>query len=52
MRIGAVAARACANCGRTLIDPISLQRGIGPECWDHLQPLIAAAQRIRSSDEP
>jgi hypothetical protein len=24
----------CACCGRTLTDPISIERGIGPICWD------------------
>jgi hypothetical protein len=24
----------CAICGRTLTDPISIRRGIGPECWE------------------
>lgn len=23
----------CGKCGRTLTDPESIQRGIGPECW-------------------
>ena len=23
----------CGKCGRTLTDPASIQRGIGPECW-------------------
>jgi hypothetical protein len=27
----------CAICGRGLIDPISVERGIGPECLDHFR---------------
>jgi hypothetical protein len=26
----------CCICGRGLTDPISMERGIGPECYDHL----------------
>jgi hypothetical protein len=24
----------CCRCGRTLTDPLSIERGIGPECWE------------------
>jgi hypothetical protein len=27
----------CAICGRGLVDPISVERGIGPECLDHFR---------------
>lgn len=27
------AAHRCRECGRALKDPISVERGIGPECW-------------------
>jgi hypothetical protein len=27
----------CGKCGRTLTDPESIQRGIGPECWSTLK---------------
>ena len=33
MMIGGKLACACAVCGRALTDAISLERGIGPECW-------------------
>jgi hypothetical protein len=26
---------ACAYCGRTLTDPLSQERGIGPDCWEN-----------------
>lgn len=26
----------CGKCGRTLTDPESIERGIGPECWTRL----------------
>lgn len=25
----------CAKCGRTLTDPLSIERGLGPECYSH-----------------
>jgi len=28
----------CGRCGRTLTTPESLNRGIGPECWDKMHP--------------
>jgi hypothetical protein len=28
----------CANCGRPLADPISVERGIGPDCWPRIEP--------------
>lgn len=27
----------CCRCGMSLIDPISIQRGIGPECWKRMK---------------
>jgi hypothetical protein len=39
MRLGGVLTGACNMCGRGLTDPISLERGIGPECWSHAQHL-------------
>lgn len=26
----------CCRCGRTLTTPLSIERGIGPECWKHM----------------
>jgi hypothetical protein len=37
MRLGGILAGICACCGRALTDPISLERGIGPECWGSAQ---------------
>lgn len=31
----------CACCGRTLTDPASIDRGIGPECFSRIQGAIA-----------
>jgi Family of unknown function (DUF6011) len=28
--------RACGRCGRRLTNPLSLERGIGPECWEKM----------------
>jgi hypothetical protein len=33
MMLGGVYTSTCCICGRTIHDPISLERGIGPECW-------------------
>ena len=27
--------KSCAYCGRTLTDPLSQDRGIGPDCWEN-----------------
>jgi hypothetical protein len=35
--------RQCAMCERTLSDPVSIERGIGSECWPHLMERLAAA---------
>lgn len=39
MRLGALLTNACSCCGRALTDPISLERGIGPECFSFAQYL-------------
>lgn len=28
----------CANCGRPLNDPVSIARGVGPDCWEVIDP--------------
>jgi len=33
-----VALMYCANCGRPLNDPVSITRGIGPDCWGQIDP--------------
>lgn len=33
-----VALMFCANCGRPLDDPLSVSRGIGPDCWGRIDP--------------
>lgn len=33
-----VALMFCANCGRPLADPLSVGRGIGPDCWGVIDP--------------
>ena len=33
-----VALMFCANCGRPLNDPLSVDRGIGPDCWEVIDP--------------
>jgi hypothetical protein len=33
----------CANCGRPLADPVSIDRGIGPDCWPRIAPPWRAA---------
>ena len=35
MRLAARLSGQCFNCGRALTDPLSLERGIGPECIVH-----------------
>jgi hypothetical protein len=36
----------CAICGRGLGDPVSIDRGIGSECW---QDLLATIENMRSA---
>ena len=37
----------CANCGRPLQDPVSIDRGIGPDCWPRIDPGWRAAIELR-----
>lgn len=41
----------CNRCGRSLSDPESKKRGIGPDCWAHLQATNAAVEGRRSTNE-
>lgn len=45
-----VALMFCANCGRPLDDPVSIGRGIGPDCWGRIDPQWrqAIAERLRA----
>ena len=47
-----VALMFCANCGRPLADPVSIERGIGPDCWQRIDPQWkrAIAERIAVPD--
>jgi len=38
-----VALMFCANCGRPLTDPLSIERGIGPDCWPRIDPAWRSA---------
>jgi len=38
---------ACAVCGRALDDPRSVERGIGPECW---QGVLEEVERLKIAE--
>lgn len=40
---------SCAICGRSLGDPLSVRRGVGPECW---QGVLAAVDRLKTQPRP
>jgi Family of unknown function (DUF6011) len=42
---------SCANCGRSLVDPVSIGRGIGPDCWPRIDPAWRASISQRLADE-
>jgi hypothetical protein len=48
MQIGGTLTGACQCCGRALTDPISLERGIGPECWGSAQRVCQVVARLRA----
>lgn len=50
MRLGALMTKACSCCGRALTDPVSLERGIGPECWSFAQYLQSIFERNAEGD--
>lgn len=41
----------CAACGRPLEDPRSIGRGIGPDCWQSIDPAWRAGIEARLSTE-
>ena len=45
-----VALMFCANCGRPLADPLSIDRGIGPDCWQKIEPAWRDAISARLVD--
>jgi hypothetical protein len=48
-----VALMFCGKCGRPLDDPMSIARGIGPDCWGRLDPRWrqAISERISGASE-
>ncbi|HEX6520947.1 MAG TPA: DUF6011 domain-containing protein [Streptosporangiaceae bacterium] len=44
-----VALMFCANCGRPLEDPVSIGRGIGPDCWTRIDPAWRTAIEARTA---
>jgi hypothetical protein len=38
--IGPLARSHCAICGRELTDPLSIGRGVGPECWEYVMQVM------------
>ena len=41
----------CYCCRKYLTDPMSIERGIGPECWQHVLDAVAYRQRKRAEVE-
>jgi hypothetical protein len=46
-----IAMMSCANCGCPLVDLVSIERGIGPDCWQKVDPQWkrAIAERIAAA---
>ena len=40
----------CGRCGRELTTPLSLDRGIGPECWSVMHPDAEPFRSVEHSD--
>lgn len=38
--------KACGNCGQPLTDPLSIRRGIGPDCWAKMIVRMAAEKDL------
>ena len=47
-----VAFHRCRICGRALSDPVSISRGVGPECWAQEQHPVAEPHRVVFRAEP
>jgi hypothetical protein len=39
----------CASCGKGLIDAVSIERGIGPECWERVLQIVEASRRAEAA---
>jgi hypothetical protein len=42
----------CCLCKKNLSDPVSIERGIGPECWDYILVLIEHAKDREAANAP
>jgi hypothetical protein len=54
MKIGGLLTGECSVCGRRLRDPVSIERGIGPECWGtvlHIRKMFDDARRRCAESE-
>ena len=40
--------KKCIKCGRPLTDPVSMQRGYGPECWDKVEGAKASSSHAQT----
>lgn len=38
----------CRKCGRKLIDPLSMERGYGPKCWDKVEGAKASSSHAQT----
>jgi uncharacterized protein DUF6011 len=42
----------CLCCGKGLTDPVSMARGIGPECWGSASPVMPFISDLMKEDPP